>query len=68
MTTISEQIKAAKQEVDRRKRNYPKYVEAGKITQLEASYQIEIMEQIVCTLTAVKNFVVGSSSIDRKVL
>ena len=46
MTTISEQIKAAKQEVDRRKRNYPKYVEAGKITQLEASYQIEIMEQI----------------------
>lgn len=66
--TISEQIKIAKQEVDRRKRTYPKFVEAEKITQFEANYQIEVMEQIVCTLTAVHTFLLGSSSIDRKVL
>lgn len=66
--TISEQIKIARQEVDRRKRTYPKFVEAEKITQLEANYQIEVMEQIICTLTAAHTFLLGSTTTDRKVL
>lgn len=66
--TVTEQIKIAKQEVERRKRTYPKFVSSGQITQQEANYQIEVMEQIVCTLNTVHNFVVGVTTTDRKVL
>ena len=68
MTTLSEQIKAVKREIDYRKRLYPKWVSDGKITQLEANYQIECMEQVACTLLAVQEFILKSSTIDRKAL
>ena len=68
MTTLSEQIKAVKREIDYRRRLYPKWVSDGKITQLEANYQIECMEQVVCTLLAVQEFILKSSTIDRKAL
>ena len=64
--TLLEQIKIAKQEVVRRQNNYPKFIEAGRLTQLEANYQIDAMRQIVCTLTAVHNFLVNSTTIDKK--
>lgn len=47
--TLEEQIKGVKREIETRKRVYPKYVEAGKMTQLEANYQIDVME---CTLNS----------------
>lgn len=68
MTTLSEQIKAVKREIDYRRRLYPKWVQDGKMTQLEANYQIECMEQVGCTLLAVQEFILKSSTIDRKAL
>ena len=56
MVTISEQIKGVKREIDYRKRLYPKWVDEGKMTKLEADYQIELMEYVANTLQAVLNF------------
>ena len=56
MVTISEQIKAVRREIDYRRRLYPKWVEAGKITQLEANYQIECMEYVLNSLQALSDF------------
>ena len=54
--TLSEQIKIVKREIDFRKRLYPKWVEKGKMTQLEANYQIDGMECVLSSLTALLNF------------
>ena len=56
MVTLTEQMKVVKSEIERRKREFPRYVESGKITQLEANYQIEAMEYVVNTLQAVLDF------------
>lgn len=56
MVTISEQIKGVKREIDYRKRLYPKWVDEGKMTKLDADYQIELMEYVANTLQAVLNF------------
>lgn len=56
MVTISEQIKGVKREIDYRKRLYPKWVAEGKMTKLDADYQIELMEYVANTLQAVLNF------------
>ncbi len=66
--TVTEQMKAVRREIDYRKRLYPKWVAEGKMTQQEANYQIEVMEQVLSTLHTVHNFVVGATTTDRKVL
>ena len=66
--TVTEQMKAVRREIDYRKRLYPKWVAEGRMTQQEANYQIEVMEQVLCTLNTVHNFVVGATTTDRKVL
>lgn len=54
--TLEEQIKIAKRELDYRKRLYPTWVQSGKITQLEANYQIDGMECIISSLVALRKF------------
>ena len=56
MVTITEQMKVVKSEIDRRKKDFPKYVAAGRITQFEANYNIEAMEYVLNTLQAVLDF------------
>jgi len=66
--TVTEQMKAVRREIDYRKLLYPKWVAEGRMTQQEANYQVEVMEQVLCTLNTVHNFVVGVTTTDRKVL
>ena len=54
--TLEEQIKGVKREIEMRKRVYPKYVEAGKMTQLEANYQIDVMECTLYSLVVLRKF------------
>ena len=54
--TLEEQIKGVKREIETRKRAYPKYVEAGKMTQLEANYQIDVMECTLNSLVVLRKF------------
>lgn len=54
--TLEEQIKGVKREIEMRKRVYPKYVEAGKMTQLEANYQIDVMEYTLNSLVVLRKF------------
>lgn len=54
--TLTEQIRAVKREIDYRKRLYPKWVAEGKLEQKEANYQIEVMEYVLNTLTALLDF------------
>lgn len=56
MVTISEQIKVVRREIERRKKEFPKYVAAGRITQFEADYNIDAMEYVLNTLQAVLDF------------
>lgn len=56
MVTITEQMKCVKREIDKRKSFYPRWVREGKMTQLEADYQIEAMEYVYNTLHAVLEF------------
>ena len=56
MTTISEQMKCVKREIDKRKSFYPRWVREGKMTQQEADYQIETMEYVYNTLHALNEF------------
>lgn len=56
MVTISEQIKAVRREIDYRRRLYPKWVEVGKMTQIEANYQIECMEYVLNSLQSLNDF------------
>lgn len=56
MVTITEQIKVVRREIDYRKRLYPRWVADGRMTQLEANYQIEAMEYVLNTLQAVLDF------------
>lgn len=56
MATLTEQIKAVRREIDYRKRLYPRWVESGKMEQKEADYQIEVMEYVVNSLTALLEF------------
>jgi hypothetical protein len=41
-----EKLKAVVREIAMRRRAYPKWVNAGKITQYEADYQLALMEAI----------------------
>lgn len=56
MVTLTEQMKVVKSEIDRRKKEFPKYVAAGRITQLEANYNIEAMEYVYNSLNALLEF------------
>lgn len=57
--TINEQIAAIRRELEYRRKLYPRWVEIKKISQKDADYQIEVMEQILCTLITVKDFIIG---------
>lgn len=57
--TINEQIAAIRRELEYRRKLYPRWVETKKISQKDADYQIEVMEQILCTLITVKDFIIG---------
>lgn len=56
MTTLAEQMKCVKREIEKRKSFYPRWVSEGKMTQHEADYQIETMEYVYNTLHAVSEF------------
>jgi hypothetical protein len=48
--SLSDQLAAAQREVRMRKQTYPRLIEQGKMTTVEADYQIRVMEAIVKTL------------------
>ena len=50
MVTITEQLACAKREVGMRKRVYPRWVEANRMTKAKADAEIAAMEAIVATL------------------
>lgn len=54
--TLDEQIKIVKREIDFRKRYYPVWVEKGKMTQVEANYQIEGMEYVLNSIVELQKF------------
>ena len=54
--TLEEQIKIVKREIDYRKRLYPVWVQNGKMTQLEANYQIDGMECVLNSLMVLHKF------------
>ena len=47
MTKIDSMRRTALRELDKRKRLYPKWVQAGKMTQGKADYELESMKEIV---------------------
>lgn len=54
--TLEEQIKIVKREIEYRKRLYPVWVQNGKMTQIEANYQIECMECVLNSLVVLHKF------------
>ena len=50
MISLADQLAAAQREVRLRKQTYPRLIEQGKMTAVEADYQIRVMEAIVKTL------------------
>ena len=66
--TINEQIAAINRELEYRSKLYPRWVEIKKISQKDADYQIEVMEQILCTLMTVKDFIIGTTVRDEEKL
>lgn len=54
--TLDEMIKEADREVAMRKKHYPRFVEQGKISQLDANYRLEVMQWIADTLRDLKDF------------
>lgn len=48
--SIDDQVAAAEREVRQRERVYPRWVEAGKMTQTKADHEIRAMKAIVETL------------------
>lgn len=64
--TINEQIAAIRRELEYRRKLYPRWVEIKKISQKDADYQIEVMEQILCTLITVKDFIIGTTVRDEE--
>ena len=51
MITLAEQIAEAQRELALRRKLYPGWVKAGKLAAWEATYQFEVQEEIVRTLT-----------------
>lgn len=66
--TINEQIAAIRRELEYRRKLYPRWVEIKKISQKDADYQIEVMEQVLCTLITVKDFIIGTTVRDEEKL
>lgn len=64
--TINEQIAVIRRELEYRRKLYPRWVEIKKISQKDADYQIEVMEQILCTLITVKDFIIGTTVRDEE--
>ena len=54
--TLGEQIKAVEREISYHKRLYPKWVEDKRLNQIEANYQIEVMEAVLNSLVQLNNF------------
>lgn len=54
--TLDEQIKIVKREIDYRKRLYPVWVQNGKMTQIDANYQIDGMECVLNSLVVLNKF------------
>lgn len=52
--TIEQQIAAVRRELAMRQRNYPKWVEAGRMKQAEMDHQLAAMQAVHDTLMAVK--------------
>jgi hypothetical protein len=50
MISLADQLAAAQREVRMRKQTYPRLIAQGKMTTVEADYQIRVMEAIVKTL------------------
>ena len=56
MSSLSDQLKCVKREIEKRKNFYPRWVAEGKMTQLETKTQIETMEDVYNTLHALQEF------------
>jgi phage gp45-like len=54
---IDQQIRCLANEVKRRKKNYPKLVGKGLMTEVDASYEIQAMQAALETLTQLKGMV-----------
>ena len=49
-TGVEEQIREIAREIELRKRVYPRWVEDGRYTQVEADHKIAVMEAVLATL------------------
>ena len=54
---IDTKIKCIKNEIYRRKKCYPMIIESGKMTQEYADQEIEVMRQVLQTLTQLKGMI-----------
>jgi len=54
---IDTKIKCIKNEIHRRKKCYPMIIENGKMTQEYADQEIEVMRQVLQTLTQLKGMI-----------
>lgn len=64
--TLDEQIKIVKREIDYRKRLYPVWVQNGKMTQIDANYQIDGMECVLNSLVVLRKFEIDIISKDER--
>lgn len=51
--SLQEQIRGVEREVRYRERVYPRLIDAGKLTQRNADYQVALMKDVLETLTTI---------------
>jgi len=66
--SLAEQIKIVQREIAFRKKLYPRWVESGKMTQIEANYQIDGMECVLNSLIVLRNFQLDLISKNEKLI
>lgn len=57
--TFDQQIKCIERELAFRRRCYPKWIQDGRIKQLEADYEIECMECVLNTVKQTKEYYIS---------
>lgn len=55
---LAAQIKCIEREIEMRKRAYPRFVEARKMTQSRADYEIEAMRAVLESLQRLRGFAI----------
>ena len=64
MATLDQQIKCAKDEIERRKKELLPLVQGGKYPKAKAMYEIECMRAIFQTLSQLKGIMLANSGME----